>query len=813
MNLLEHLDDAFQQYAKCWAVEDDQTRLTYSELQAEVQKHVVILIHHQLVYGCMAIRKSHPIQELIQILAALYAGNHYFFIPNVEGLDVWKDVPIDAEWMGDQLIRCHDTPSPPVTTFNSNWYKQKDIGNKKMCVYATSATSGSPKYVLHQYHSIYADTLRQIEENQYNQLDKVDLLFSHSFSAALASIFPTLLTGACISCMRAEGGIGDIIPFWKKHAITVSTLTSSVFRALTQSTIPSEVRKGWKLRFVCISGERIEEEDVRRFFDFFPSGTTLQIAYATTETRTIACTLLTNADQYLPGTVGKIVMGKSVEILSDGYEQQDVGNIRVSSNDIALGYYQKRQVVPFPIVAGKKQYTTGDLGYCTTDDQLVITGRGDSLIKVDGKWVDIHHLEKYLKQKYQTNVLIISFIGKNGFDYLVAYIEKNDCIKNGNELANSLGEMGVVPKYYYELTRFPINNHGKIDQKQLRLIHTDQLQKQHSSESGHSKEATTRDTIREIWKTVLESNDVQDNSHFYHDLGGTSLLCMVMITEVEKKIHVKLKDFKATDLQTFEDFIDLITRKKILPRIDQLNQAIEGRKNLVFIENREGHSYTIMVNHFLDDYNVYMLRFDLYDSLLVTNGKETFKQLSDLINSNLNSYYCLIGNSFHGYIAAKIAEHTNKASQLILLDTPFYQNNQDSVLKNKTGKIWNFIASMRDQLIKMNNWKAFFSRIDGGLWRAHANEINDQSDFSRTIIQIIQRNENIHTIPNTLYLGFVKSYFTHKKDISDWEKITNGRFEAILEDIGHLDFNNPRYSGDIAQRIKNSLQKLNGANG
>ncbi len=795
MNLLEHLDDAFKRFSNHPALEDRQSTIRYADLHIQIKRIVSIIAEQHLFDACIAIRKSNPIEEIINKLAILYSGNHYFFIPHVETIDVYTDVPIRAELHGVNLTVFDDS----TKIFESDWYKNTDIGQKKMCVYATSASSGKPKYAVHSYHSIYKDTLRQIEENHYHPLDKVDLLFSNSFSAALASIFPSLLTGACVVCME-DVRVQNIYPFWKKHAITVSTLTSSVFRALTQSDLH---QKDLSLRFVCISGERITEDDVQRFFESFPSGVTLQIAYATTETRTISSAKLTSTRDYITGHVGSVV--KKVEIDQSSSENGQIGMICVWSNDIAIGYYQKKILVPFSTKSDLTYYPTGDLGSLTDKNELFLTGRGDSQLKIDGKWVDLHEIEKIIKQTHQVNCLILPFIGKNGFDYLISFIESGQPEILGKDVFNTVPDIPVVPKFHYELTTFPINSHGKIDKEQLRKIHMEHLENNTPLTKDLPHHSSRLERIRQIWKDVLETDEVHDESHFFRDLGGTSLLSMVMITEVEKALHLQLKTFKISDLGTLSHFVTHISTAYVLPRIDTLNTVVEGRKNLIFIETGEGHSYYSLLKGFIEEANVYILRFDLYSRSFLEEDQQPFHQLADLIEKNIKGDVCLIGNSFHGYIAAKIAECTNEPMDLILLDTPFYKNNGDSILQNSAPKKWNYYGSLMGLVFQPRKWKQSIYSINRAV-KATRSSPNDQSDFAQAVIQIVKRNDHVIQIPSALYLYFEQSGFTSSKDRKDWEKITRGRFRSAPFNIGHLDFNNPDVSEEIASCMKAYLK-------
>ncbi len=798
MNLLEHLDDVIDRYPNHIAVESPRAIITYSDLRLRIEEKVDVILSYGICDSCIAIAQTSQIEELISLLAILYSGNHYFIIPDINNINLSADIPIVARFEGPEFVVFE---GEYVHEFvRKNWYQDIDINKRKMCVYSTSSTSGSPKFVVHCFGFIYIDTLRQINNNKYTSTDRVDLLFSNSFSASLASIFPALLIGASLIFRDDRENVGNIFDFWIESRITVTTLTSSVFRSMVRFELPKINENRVKLRFVCISGDRLEEVDVKRFFETFNSEIILQIAYASTETRTIASLEINEFNQYSPNSVGKLVSGKSVNIESSVGNNYNHGSIIVISKELALGYYEDRKLKPFPVKEGFSVFNTGDLGMFNDQNELIIKGRASKVVKIDGKWIDINFLEEKVSEFTNCNCVIMPFVDINGFDYLVAFIE-GDIEFSFNEVSSFSKDL-ITPKFHYNIRTFPINAHGKISRTHLREHHEFALKNQEiESRSLDFFNSSINVIIKNIWKEVLGVSEIYNHSDFFKDLGGTSLSALVMITEVENQLDSNLKDIKLSDLTTFGSFVVSINRNLDFPILIQIGSVLEGRRNMIFIQNGFGDSYENILGSFVNEFNIFVLRYNQYDKDSYVKGQLFFEKMAETIDQKIGREFILIGNSFHGYIAAQIAQIRPLCKSVILLDTPFYKFSVSSVLKNKNLKNRNSIKNLFYLSLNPFKWKLVLYKVRKILKNKYMPKQEKYSDFTLSVIDIVKNNRPINKIQNLVYLFFNQSGITNNKDILDWQKVTKGNFKLVEFNIGHLDFNKPEISGQISNTI------------
>lgn len=174
----------------------------------------------------------------------------------------------------------------------------------------------------------------------------------------------------------------------------------------------SKLRKvfGGNIKFMPCAGAAIRK-DLLKFFH--AAGVFICYGYGATETSaTVSCF---RTDRYDFDSVGTIMPGIQVKI-------SEKGEILVKGNNLFKGYYNKPEETSKSLIDG--WYYTGDQGYVTPNNDLVMTDRIKDLIKTSvGKYVSPQKLEllftqdPYIEQmvtigdnqKYITALIVPSF--------------------------------------------------------------------------------------------------------------------------------------------------------------------------------------------------------------------------------------------------------------------------------------------------------------------------------------------------------------------------------------------------------------------
>lgn len=116
---------------------------------------------------------------------------------------------------------------------------------------------------------------------------------------------------------------------------------------------------------------------------------------------------------------GKPLSGVEIAIFDDNgniQEEGQIGEIVYKSEDLMLGYYKDK------IIDNRNYFMSGDLGVFENDN-LIIVGRKDSLIKINGRKVYKNYIENSIFMlPYVSNVKIKKARHEIYGEYFIAYV-------------------------------------------------------------------------------------------------------------------------------------------------------------------------------------------------------------------------------------------------------------------------------------------------------------------------------------------------------------------------------------------------------
>ncbi len=689
MHLIERILHNFEQHSNEIALVFKDISITYAQLKTEVQNRAAYLQHKNLFNQFIGIKNEDPIEHIYSILAVVISGNYYLSItPENDFLLTIEDIVLPELWIVDT---CNDFNTK--NEIGINVLRESSVSfipinyslNNFLCAFYTSGSTGSPKLVIHTLETISADTNRQVVTGNLGFGDSFDFIFSFSFSASLACIFTAFSSGAKLAVYPLKLlGLGGLPNFWKKENVTHASISVSTFRALTKLKFPYK-SLGF-LKVLCISGEAHLEKDVNLFFELFPSTCQMEVAYATTETRTIARQLI-NAENRLAlpvCTLGKPVADKLVSIRDENgkvLEPNSSGEIYVSSKYITNQYFSKKAETEnvFDTEQGLIIYKTGDFGYFNEEGYLFYQGRVHQEEKLNGAKINFFVLEKVVEALPgvdnafaciylfdQIPKLLLAYTGNSAFSSKEIY----------NCIAANL-PLNYIPSKAVYLPKFPLTHSGKRDKEAIGALLINQFNDFSPLDLQSSLDSNALiETLKGIFGEALNIpiSRIHMHHHFSIDLGGDSmaaLICLNLI-EVNIKVSISLTEFlEASNLINVSLLVQ--QRLKINDNASFKIRKISGqpyfKQAIMFISVFEDNTKQDYYNSWLkDSYQIFELTVNIfhtnfnYESAMI-NIAEQAKKLK--IN-------CLFGYSFSGFIAYSIASITPSIKQVIMLDTYYY---------------------------------------------------------------------------------------------------------------------------------------------
>ncbi len=794
---------------------------TYSEVLLQATQRATYLHSLGLEDQCIGIALSDKAEEVLYCLAVLLSRNYFFFVPHQIQDDFLAQVPLallitDLPVLKSLPCRTLDlfAASDSELDFSPCWSQEIDTTNRRCCVFATSGSTGLAKYVLHDFQSIQEDTFRQLEENQITSLDRIDFLFAASFSSSLASIFPALCSGAgLVIHTLTEQGLSEIPDFWQENRVSFSTLTSSAFRSICRITKSQLREKSKTIRFLCLGGEPISTSDVDLIKAFFQPDTILQLAYASTETRTISSLKFKPSLDQIQLHDGFPVRKKQVFIQSESGHPCQVGEhgeVIVQSPSISLGYFQNLILKYHPTQGDQRIYRTGDRGYVNSEGSIQLLGRSQALVKVNGKLIDLCQLENKIKEYLPPQVHCKVIIDRDGteIEFLIAFLAGEKCWDETHlrSKLSQVDQIGLMPRRFLSIDEFPLNSNGKIDLSALKLM----VKPSSLEELNLQIKDPMMRLIHEIWSKELGITISNVDADFFTSMGGDSLTAEIILQEISEKTGKTLDSsilYQFRSIRKLANFINS-EEKRPFPYLEIWSQSPNPEAGwIIFLESGYTDSFLEIKQHLLqeeEELNLACLRLDFFKILENQNVETLIRHWCDMTKGIKPCLW--IGVSFNGWIAGKIAEKMGGA--VVMFDSISYtEKSKSSIGELCYSRLKYMIWTLKHDF----SWASFGKSITI-LTQYFLKKSNFKKQkpslFVQAVSEYIRLGSPINSLSHLLYFYSKRSIITSPQDIKNWKSLNKGVFELVEIDGGHLDGCAPEFGKTVASEILKFQTKI-----
>ncbi|MDB5553453.1 MAG: non-ribosomal peptide synthetase, partial [Rhizobium sp.] len=434
-----------------------------------------------------------------------------------------------------------------------------DPGLALAYVLCTSGTTGIPKGVAQSQRNLLHHATTYFESLGLRPDDRVSLLTTIDFDAAIMDIFGALLSGASLHVWPLRRcGFDGLAEWIEAESITVLHCTPSVFRALV-AAFPDLRKHTNSVRFVVLGGEAARRSDLLDFRKAFAEGCVLVNGYGPTESTTATQAFFDRArtqnQAILP--IGRPV-GKTEVALTgiDGNAFSLVSEIVIRSPYISPGYVSSQEDLEQlsnrarnNIEYSVREYKTGDLVRVLPDGELLYVGRRDEQIKIAGIRTEIAEIEEALiaccDDLAEVAVVVGGPSGK-GSPILAAFLVPKAGrvidIEHIDELLQLNLSPHQLPNSFQIVSRLPYLLNGKINRRALKRAH---------SKGGRPIEvraATGTDPqiekwesiIATLWTKVLRLTHKPASTDTFLFLGGRSLEALVVLENLRRRFKVNV---------------------------------------------------------------------------------------------------------------------------------------------------------------------------------------------------------------------------------------------------------------------------------
>ncbi len=348
----------------------------------------------------------------------------------------------------------------------------------------TSGSTGHPKGVLQNHRNILHFISSYTNQLYIHSNDKLTLLSSYAFDAAVMDIYASILNGACLCLFDLKKeGVHNLAQQFLDKKITIYHSTPSVYRYFTETLSTNTALND--IRLVIMGGEASTRHDFKTYKTYFSKQCLFVNLLGSTES-SLSLLELMDHHSLLSNTMvsaGYPVEATEIFLLNEeGDEMPLYGEIAIKSDYLALKYWQQPELSASTFHSNakttKRIYHTGDMGRRLLNGHIQFEGRKDFQVKIRGYRIEIGEIEAILTDNPAIKkCIVIAVMDDNEEQQLQAYYVHSHlgAMIKPQELHHFLQELlpeYMIPSQFIPINDFPMTITGKIDRLTLTLMET-----------------------------------------------------------------------------------------------------------------------------------------------------------------------------------------------------------------------------------------------------------------------------------------------------------------------------------------------------
>jgi len=392
----------------------------------------------------------------------------------------------------------------------------------------TSGTTGTPKRVAQTQRNVLHYVRSWAENLGLGPADRLSLVSTYGYDAAVQDIFGALLSGAAVYPLDIRRLDREtLLDRIADAGLSVLHATPTVYRYLFGSHVACRQDLS-RVRLVVLGGETARRADFELFRSRFRRGAQFVNGYGLTEaTAVLQCFSTHDTQPY-------------GNVLSLGWPVGDQRVLLLDEQDQPAGISGEVVIESRYVPAGRLH--TGDLARWLPDGSLAWLGRRDDQLKLGGIRIEPGEVEAALRtHPALAAVAVVLHAEPASEPMLVAYcsLRRAATLPTPAELRAHLKPLlpdPLLPAHYVAVDSLPQLPNGKLDR---RALAGRPLSRPAATGRAAIAEGDVEATLTELWQTLLKREDIGPEDDFFA-LGGHSLLATRLIARLRDRFGVEL---------------------------------------------------------------------------------------------------------------------------------------------------------------------------------------------------------------------------------------------------------------------------------
>lgn len=562
------------------AVVFENQKLTYRELNEKANQLARHLIEQGVTpHTVIGLRLNKRLEMIIGIISIIKCGCSYLPINMQYPEDRVNFMLSDSNaklLLGtkDSLIDMKlDLPKIDIDLSNADIYNYDDKNlNLKISpedliyIIYTSGSTGKPKGAMLCHRNVVRLFKNDKFLFDFDDNDAWVMFHSVAFDFSVWEMYGALLFGGKLVLISDDVAQDPelFLEVMRKEHVTVLNQTPTYFYKLLKVELEKE-DNNLAVRYIIFGGEALKPNLIKGWYLKYPK-TKLINMYGITET-TVHVTFkeLSESDLESPSsnigvpipTLHVIIVDKNLKLLPFG----TIGEMCVLGEGVFKGYLNredlnKTKLIYLPEYSDKLIYRSGDTAIMYKDGHLEYMGRIDTQVKIRGFRVELGEIEeKILKYSNIDTCIVTKKVDEFDRELLCAYYIKNGPL-NISALRILLNEhlpAYMIPQYFIEIDKVPININGKTDFKALPLPTNAQT----GVEMIKPRNAVDI-CLLDVYEKILHVNNISMSDSFF-ELGGDSLTAITISETISKMLNVDVSVKDILDKSIIMDLSDYIS--------------------------------------------------------------------------------------------------------------------------------------------------------------------------------------------------------------------------------------------------------------